>query len=1737
MKTKMLVGANSARTFWAVGIGFLCLLSFMQRASYPDEYWVEGRYYFRSAIFEQTGAIVAASDTDIVYNSPYVAAKIDQELTRPNGTKEYKTECDCCYVGVHPAIVEPFGYGTWSLRADHYLGDDCGGDLYYYGSTSASLTIGQTSINYFYASPSHYLYPGSATLYWSTTNGSAASINGTAVALTGSMVVSPGTTTTYALYVSGAHNNVSATATVGVDKPLLMNGYRYSVRHEKGMSPFFPYTQVNQESVNVANGNLFYTVPLLSRPGRNGLGVDLKLAYNSKLWDFYTWNASIYATIVEDNSWVGTGWTLLVGRIIDDSANGRYYVTLSDGSNHEMSYYGGAWRSVDSTYMIYDPAAHKLTLKGGINLRFDYQDPVRTNTRFATQVQDTNGNYLEIAYASGGGRISTIQDTLGNTYTFLLNSQGRLAYISYFNTNDTTQPTSTISLEYQNQAIDFGSGAVTASMPAQEFLTRVTYIDGLRYSFVYGSSGEVSEITYPTFAKSRYFYDTILWLDRLLNETAPDHYVRYHDAGEGTATWTWQTGPCSTSPCGVSATIPGYGTIAYSIGKSGAIWADGFLTNTGVTSGSENLRRESQQDWTQDDTQLSTIQNPRIIWTQKVMTEIAAPSWQRTIRREFSYASTSDYSGNVKEIRDYDYNGTLRRKTTLNYLHEANGAYAPLNILDRVTDTLIYDGSNHLVSKTVTAYDSVSPLYAAANSIRHDASFGTTYMTRGLPSSVTRWYNIAQNLSVVSSVRYDECGNLRQAIDPRSNSTFTDYWLSSSDNAYAFPLRVTNALGHVASAAYSYKSGAVLSQTDANNKVTTLTFDSLDRVTQVTKADGGRKTYTYVVDPYYGNPPYAIVRQYQVGDTYTEERSSLDNMGRLQQSSLTDTTGGDIQKEWNYDARGALTQASAPHRYGSTAYPITYGYSVLGLQAVQFADGAGIYYGRSPEAVSVGAGDGKARDYWYQEDGKVRSVVLEEPDSAVRDLNTDYGYDTMGRLVTIIQGVQSRSFTYDNLGRLLAETHPESGTTSYSYDANSNVLSRTDARGVGTYYTYDELNRVTQKTYSDGTPSVSYQYDGQPSGSPIAIVNPVGRLTKLTRTVSGVTVSSYYSYCNCSSVTQEATVINDGTVRTYVTSYTYNLAGQLTSITYPNGKVVSYTLDTQGRQTKVSSTYNGQPFDYIYSAAYNGPGGQLTQVQYPIMYASGQRVQTLYTYSPDAGLLTHMESFQMKFDCGYDVFDRRHIQDIWDLNNLAASQHFEYDRWWRPTSYWQSNLRAGYTGTKMQFSYDRYNNITSVNPYGTPMTFNVDAATNRLQSRQVYGGGWFTFSYDAAGNMTSMGTFDAENRLTQTSQGASYMYDGNGRRFRTYDGTVVYYVYSYTGQLLTEDRITESATNNYIYFNGQNVAIHQQDDNFRLLFKDHLGSTRKVVNVPLPNPNWPYYTAWSSTESYDYQPFGGSYSSSGPTRQRFHGKERNGDLDYYGARYYDSRTMQDSSMRWISADSVTTRLYDPLSLNKYTYVRNDPVNLIDPDGRFPIFPYFGTIVIVTAPPPPPIDPITEAFVRDLQDAQPQPDATLLPWVDDGGGNGGGQRSGTVTIIPLPADNIHRLPDIDPYCGITAGGCERVDYRPDFDCAKDGDSWIASFTITLTGDIYVATGPYPYKRRPPADRSIRDTDSALRHELRHVEDLVNALRALFQGVANNVFAEEGDCKKAAADAEVSAITVAAQARADSQRRRR
>jgi hypothetical protein len=410
------------------------------------------------------------------------------------------------------------------------------------------------------------------------------------------------------------------------------------------------------------------------------LGVDLKLAYNSKFWE----HAGGTATLAERNSWVGVGWSLLVGRVIDDSANGHYYVTLSDGSNHDLTYYGGAWRSRDSSYMIYDPAVYKLTLKGGLKVWFDCVDTVHSSMRWATRVKDTNGNYLDIGYSGAGGRISNIQDTLGNTYTFVLNSNNRLWKVQY---PDTYGVTRSILLNYQAATLSFGPEPTDSTLPPQYALQEVIYpsggISSLRYVFSYLSSGELTDITLPTCGHSRYFYSTYQHLDRLTGSAVHERLVTGHDTGAGSPSWSWNYQGLNSgtyAPYFVRIAVPNSSPakfLDYSMQRASNGWADGFLTATAESNLSFALL-SSAQDWTQDDESLTSLKNPRVAWTTKTIAGYLGPD--KTTRTEFTYAPATDYSGNLKETREYSFANALRRKTTLAYLHEANAAYVPLNI-------------------------------------------------------------------------------------------------------------------------------------------------------------------------------------------------------------------------------------------------------------------------------------------------------------------------------------------------------------------------------------------------------------------------------------------------------------------------------------------------------------------------------------------------------------------------------------------------------------------------------------------------------------------------------------------------------------------------------------------------------------------------------------------------------------------------------------------------------------------------------------------------------------------------------------------------------------------------------------------------------------------------------------------------------------------------------------------------
>ena len=82
-----------------------------------------------------------------------------------------------------------------------------------------------------------------------------------------------------------------------------------------------------------------------------------------------------------------------------------------------------------------------------------------------------------------------------------------------------------------------------------------------------------------------------------------------------------------------------------------------------------------------------------------------------------------------------------------------------------------------------------------------------------------------------------------------------------------------------------------------------------------------------------------------------------------------------------------------------------------------------------------------------------------------------------------------------------------------------------------------------------------------------------------------------------------------------------------------------------------------------------------------------------------------------------------------------------------------------------------------------------------------------------------------------------------------------------------------------------------------------------------------------------YHPFGETRHSDGttPTNRRFTGQiqDEGTGLYYYNARYYDP-----SIGRFIQADTIVPEPGNPQSLNRYSYVLNNPLKYTDPTGHF-----------------------------------------------------------------------------------------------------------------------------------------------------------------------------------------------------------
>jgi RHS repeat-associated protein len=691
--------------------------------------------------------------------------------------------------------------------------------------------------------------------------------------------------------------------------------------------------------------------------------------------------------------------------------------------------------------------------------------------------------------------------------------------------------------------------------------------------------------------------------------------------------------------------------------------------------------------------------------------------------------------------------------------------------------------------------------------------------------------------------------------------------------------------------------------------------------------------------------------------------------GRGQPTAMTDPNG--VFTEFSYDALGRLTGSTVDP--GGVAANTTFEYNAVGdVTKITRPNGAFLQYTRDDarRITKVEDNSGASVSYVRNAIGGVTELRIEDSGDNVLFAQTA-NFDELGRMLAFVSAA-SQSWTYaydktsnlvsvadprsnvyqwafDSLNRLFRETDqvdaqinvarngkdevtgyadpralttsyvrngfgdviqrasPDSGTAVYEYNALGKATKVTDGRGVVVNLTYDNSGRRLTKEYPGASvESVAYTWDsitGDNKGR--------GRLTRI-EDQSG---SIEWSYDGLGRTTEEKKVTASAV---YLLGYTYDADGNVTQVTYPSGRIVTYGRDSLGRISSVTTRQNAtsSPVMLASDATYK-PFGPLAGLTYGNGFALAKSFDL--DYRPD-GILVHEAATSTILDRLHAYGDGINLTGI--VDNLTSSRSESY-------AYTAANRLQGAGGPwgTLNYTYDLVGNRTSEaltqGSTTTTSTYAYPPASNRL-AIVTEGVNVRALTYDNAGNVTiddRIGTvynyaYNNRGRLSGLTIGAtptaSYVYDGLERlALRTTQNITpagtTHHLYDLEGRLLVEANESGQTLREYVWLDDLPVAVITDVDAApQLLFvhADHLDRPIKMTNT-------------SKTVVWDaiYRPFGEVHSITGSATNslRFPGQYflLESGLHYNWHRHYDptfGRYLQPDPIRMVDvAESNSIR--------------------------------------------------------------------------------------------------------------------------------------------------------------------------------------------------------------------------------------
>lgn len=467
-------------------------------------------------------------------------------------------------------------------------------------------------------------------------------------------------------------------------------------------------------------------------------------------------------------------------------------------------------------------------------------------------------------------------------------------------------------------------------------------------------------------------------------------------------------------------------------------------------------------------------------------------------------------------------------------------------------------------------------------------------------------------------------------------------------------------------------------------------------------------------------------------------------------------------------------------------------------------------------------------------------------------------------------------YTYDDQGNLLTVTDPNSNITSYTYDSNFKLISIKDRNGVtqiSNTYT-DEAKLASQKNAVNNT--VNYSYDKvnrvvtatnnqSPARTNVTKYDAKARVLEQT---DPLLFKLTYTY----GVEFAPLTIKDKNGNTITNTYDAN--GNLTTVTYPDTKKVTYQYDAKNRLTRVIDERYGTPgkditntYDAVGNLTQINHAGQITKFSYDgtgevLTLTDALNHVTTWTRDTLGNGLTEKDAVNNTASFEYDAIGRLKKKTDADLkittltydnnsnvltqNDGVGTTTNVYDKENRlikvmlpdnTVSEFVYNPLGSLTSTKDQalntssYGYDIYQNLISQTDALAKITLNNYDALNRQTQSSTPMGKLYKYEYDKNGNITKRTDannnataylYDAFNRLTKITypdtKTVTFAYDNRGNRTQMVDsiGTSSYVYDNF-------DRLTK-ATNaygkiiEYTYDNKNNLASIKYPDSGSVIY-------------------------------------------------------------------------------------------------------------------------------------------------------------------------------------------------------------------------------------------------------------------------------------------------------------------------------